>query len=296
MGWIILFVIIALLYSFAVLGHFALKYKNRKDDKAIMEDIKKKEAERIAAIGINTTEEKAPENAGPAGRPKPEYRWEERDGSHYLVYEGRPKPSFSARTWGDIKDSVAEGEAFGIPVRDGSLGYVISGLVAPAAGTLFVFIYGKRGLNPGDEVAMIDPDPKAAGELEIYMEQIRGRERAEDEKRRREERERREKREKEEMARKIMERERRRKLEKEVRQELIDSGELFGDEPKRPPIPREVVDAVYRRDGGRCVYCGSTEDLQIDHIIPFSKGGSSELANLQLLCRKCNIEKSNKIG
>ena len=87
-----------------------------------------------------------------------------------------------------------------------------------------------------------------------------------------------------------------RQLEKIVRQELIDSGELFGDEPKRPPIPREIVDAVYKRDGGRCVYCGSTQNLQLDHIIPFSKGGATTLENMQLLCQKCNVEKSNKIG
>ena len=89
---------------------------------------------------------------------------------------------------------------------------------------------------------------------------------------------------------------RRRQVEKEVRQELIDSGELFGDKTKRPRIPKEVVDAVWRKDGGRCVYCGSTENIQLDHIIPFSKGGASTIENLQLLCQKCNIEKSNKIG
>ena len=89
---------------------------------------------------------------------------------------------------------------------------------------------------------------------------------------------------------------RRRQLEKEIRQELIDSGELFGDKTKRPPIPREVADAVWRRDGGRCVYCGSTENLQYDHIIPFSKGGATTLENLQLLCQKCNLDKSNHIG
>lgn len=94
----------------------------------------------------------------------------------------------------------------------------------------------------------------------------------------------------------IKEKYRRRQLEKLVRQELIDSGELFGDQTKRPRIPREVVDAVYSRDGGRCVYCGSTENLQLDHIIPFSKGGATTLENLQLLCQKCNLEKSNKIG
>ena len=103
-------------------------------------------------------------------------------------------------------------------------------------------------------------------------------------------------REKAEIARKVKERQRKRELEKIVTQELIDSGELFGEQPKRPPIPREVVDAVYRRDGGRCVYCGSTENLQLDHIIPFSKGGATILENLQLLCQKCNLEKSNQIG
>jgi 5-methylcytosine-specific restriction endonuclease McrA len=103
-------------------------------------------------------------------------------------------------------------------------------------------------------------------------------------------------RERAEIASKLKEKQRRRKLEEQVRMELIDSGELFGDQPKRPPIPREVVDAVYRRDGARCVYCGSTENLQLDHIIPFSKGGATSLENLQLLCQKCNLEKSNKIG
>ncbi len=110
------------------------------------------------------------------------------------------------------------------------------------------------------------------------------------------ERKEREEREKAEIASKLKERQRRRELEKQVRLELIDSGELFGDEAKRPPIPRDVVDAVYRRDGARCVYCGSTENLQLDHIIPFSKGGATSLENLQLLCQKCNLEKSNKIG
>lgn len=98
------------------------------------------------------------------------------------------------------------------------------------------------------------------------------------------------------IARRLKERHRKRELEKIVTQELIDSGELFGEQPKRPPIPREVVDAVYRRDGGRCVYCGSTESLQLDHIIPFSKGGATTIENLQLLCQKCNLEKSNHIG
>ncbi|MDR0509756.1 MAG: HNH endonuclease [Rikenellaceae bacterium] len=102
--------------------------------------------------------------------------------------------------------------------------------------------------------------------------------------------------EREQIVYKIKERHRIKQLEKIIRQELIDSGELFGEQPKRPPIPKEVVDAVYTRDGGRCVYCGSIQNIHIDHIIPFSKGGATNVENLQLLCQKCNLEKSNKIG
>jgi hypothetical protein len=105
-----------------------------------------------------------------------------------------------------------------------------------------------------------------------------------------------EEKEKEEIAKKLIERQRRRMLEQQVRLKLIETGELFGDQHRRPFIPRDVVDAVYRRDGGRCVYCGAAENLQLDHIIPFSKGGATSIENLQLLCQKCNIKKSNQIG
>ena len=44
------------------------------------------------------------------------------------------------------------------------------------------------------------------------------------------------------------------------------------------------------------VKCGSQENLEFDHIIPLSKGGSNTVRNIQLLCQKCNREKSNKIG
>lgn len=136
----------------------------------------------------------------------------------------------------------------------------------------------------------------AVEEHSAQLEKLRiERERQDEEYRREQERLRKEK-EKNEVKEQIKEKYRRRQLEKLVRQELIDSGELFGEQTKRPRIPREVVDAVYSRDGGRCVYCGSTENLQLDHIIPFSKGGATTLENLQLLCQKCNLEKSNKIG
>lgn len=50
---------------------------------------------------------------------------------------------------------------------------------------------------------------------------------------------------------------------------------------------------VFTRDGGVCKCCGSSLELEYDHIIPFSCGGKSTVANIQLLCQKCNRSKSN---
>lgn len=56
---------------------------------------------------------------------------------------------------------------------------------------------------------------------------------------------------------------------------------------------------VLARDKWKCRSCGRTakEDgvlLEVDHIIPRSKGGNDDISNLQTLCKKCNIGKSNK--
>jgi HNH endonuclease len=61
-------------------------------------------------------------------------------------------------------------------------------------------------------------------------------------------------------------------------------------------IPTAVKLEVWKRDKGRCVRCGSTENLHFDHDLPFSKGGTSLLANnVQLLCAKHNLQKRDKI-
>ena len=61
-------------------------------------------------------------------------------------------------------------------------------------------------------------------------------------------------------------------------------------------IPSSVKLRVWRRDRGRCVICGSKDNLHFDHIIPYSKGGSSLTAdNIQLLCARHNIAKRDKI-
>jgi hypothetical protein len=66
-------------------------------------------------------------------------------------------------------------------------------------------------------------------------------------------------------------------------------------EPRRV-IPTQVKLEVWKRDKGKCVLCGATDELTFDHIIPYSKGGTSLSAkNIQLLCERHNISKRDKI-
>jgi 5-methylcytosine-specific restriction endonuclease McrA len=43
-----------------------------------------------------------------------------------------------------------------------------------------------------------------------------------------------------------------------------------------------------------CVKCNSSEEIQMDHIIPISKGGRHSIGNIQPLCKKCNNSKRDK--
>jgi hypothetical protein len=56
-------------------------------------------------------------------------------------------------------------------------------------------------------------------------------------------------------------------------------------------IPQNVKIAVSVRDQGKCVQCGSTDDLHFDHKVPWSKGGTNTVNNIQLLCGTCNRAK-----
>lgn len=58
-------------------------------------------------------------------------------------------------------------------------------------------------------------------------------------------------------------------------------------------IPKELRHKVYARDEYRCQQCASTTNLTLDHIFPFSKGGSNTLDNLRVLCHPCNQKKAN---
>ncbi len=63
----------------------------------------------------------------------------------------------------------------------------------------------------------------------------------------------------------------------------------------RRHIPEAVRLAVYARDGWKCLHCPSTDNLSLDHIYPYSLGGSDEMDNLQTLCRPCNSRKGAKV-
>lgn len=61
-------------------------------------------------------------------------------------------------------------------------------------------------------------------------------------------------------------------------------------------IPTSVKLEVWKRDKGKCTQCGSTDNLHFDHILPFSKGGTSiKTENIQLLCARHNLQKRDNI-
>ena len=62
-------------------------------------------------------------------------------------------------------------------------------------------------------------------------------------------------------------------------------------------IPAKLRYEVLKRDNSTCVICGAKPPkvvLHIDHIVPYSKGGKTELSNLRTLCSKCNLGKGNR--
>lgn len=62
-------------------------------------------------------------------------------------------------------------------------------------------------------------------------------------------------------------------------------------------IPGEVKAAVWKRDGGKCARCGRADNLHFDHIIPYSKGGTSlTVENIQVLCARHNLSKGARIA
>ena len=63
-------------------------------------------------------------------------------------------------------------------------------------------------------------------------------------------------------------------------------------------VSRSMFLRIVRRDNQTCQICGKIlkdEEIKIDHIIPFSKGGPTEEGNLRVLCEECNRKKGASI-
>ena len=61
-------------------------------------------------------------------------------------------------------------------------------------------------------------------------------------------------------------------------------------------IPTWIKVEVFKRDNGQCVMCGEKDNLHFDHVLPYAKGGTSlKPENVQLLCARHNLQKSDKI-
>lgn len=65
---------------------------------------------------------------------------------------------------------------------------------------------------------------------------------------------------------------------------------------RRRFISHELRVGVLDRFGWSCCYCGSDQELQIDHIHPIARGGTSETQNLQVLCGPCNRRKGASVS
>ena len=57
---------------------------------------------------------------------------------------------------------------------------------------------------------------------------------------------------------------------------------------------RPTRNLIMKRDGYKCLYCGATENLTLDHIMPQSRGGENSWENLVTCCGSCNVKKGNR--
>ncbi len=80
----------------------------------------------------------------------------------------------------------------------------------------------------------------------------------------------------------------------------IQYEEIINIKKSRKSINNSLRYDVMKRDNFKCCYCGKSPAidsniiLEIDHILPVSKGGTNDIENLKTICKECNIGKFNK--
>jgi len=78
--------------------------------------------------------------------------------------------------------------------------------------------------------------------------------------------------------------------------QALQNAEISGVEYQQGELQGyEVREYVLEKWGRSCVYCGATDvPLEVEHIVPKSRGGSNRVSNLTLACHDCNQEKGNR--
>lgn len=68
------------------------------------------------------------------------------------------------------------------------------------------------------------------------------------------------------------------------------------NEPRRKATAhtRKIRSKVFEKYGRKCLCCGATKNLSIDHVVPLSKGGVNDISNYQPLCKSCNSKKGTR--
>ena len=64
-------------------------------------------------------------------------------------------------------------------------------------------------------------------------------------------------------------------------------------DPLRPSLPAWLRRMIMERDEGRCRYCGRPAE-HVDHVLPYSRGGSDDPGNLVAACAPCNLDKRDQ--
>lgn len=71
---------------------------------------------------------------------------------------------------------------------------------------------------------------------------------------------------------------------------LTESGNVV----RTSKLTKRRKEQVLERDGHACVWCGSTEWLEVDHIVRYADGGTHDLDNLRTLCHDCHAKRGDR--